>query len=109
MSKIKNRRMIFASLMQVEHGDIYIHLILCRVFDGEESMDSSDLFKCGSVGNILQFAIKNRIVSAPFTKINSDCHNKLVLCDMVGTISSGGCSCMAGNSKTYSHVGSLLD
>ena len=41
-------------------------------------------------------------------KINQDFHNKWVLCDMVGTILTGGCSCMAGNSKTCSHVDAFI-
>ena len=72
-------------------------------------MDSYDYFKSGSVGKILQFAIKNKALlklkkSAPVTKINSDFQNKWVLCDMVGKILIGGCSCMEGNSKTCSHA-----
>lgn len=102
---------------QVEYGDIYNYLILSRACDGEEmknykSLDSYNYFKSGSVGKILHFAIKDRAVLKsevrPSQKVNSDFHNAWVLCDMVGTILTGGCSCMAGNSKTCSHVGALL-
>ena len=63
-----------------------------------KSMYSYDFLKNGSVGKILQFAIKK---GAPFKKkkINSDFDNKWVLCDMVGTILNDWCSCMAGNTS----------
>ena len=70
-----------------------------------KSMDSYDFLKSGSVGKGLQF--KNKVVlklnkkSSPVTKkTNLDSYNKWVLCDTVGTILTGGYSCMAGNSKT---------
>lgn len=102
---------------QVEYGDIYNHLILSRACDGEKmknykSLDSYNYFKSGSVGKILHFIIHNTVILKsevrPSQKINSEFHNAWVFCDMIGTILNGGCSCMAGNSKTCSHVGALL-
>ena len=65
---IKNARMILIrEWPQVEHGNIYNHLILSQTCDGEEmkkyrSMVSYDYLKSVSVRKILQFTIKNRVI-----------------------------------------------
>ena len=73
-------------------------------------MDSYDYIKSGKFFNSpskieLFFFLKKVRLSQ---KINSDFHNIRVLCDMFGTILTGGCLFMAGNNKTFSHVGALL-
>ena len=79
-----------------------IKLVTEKKWKNYKSMDRYDFFKSCSVRKELQF--KNR-KNSPVTKMNLDSHNKWVLCEMVGSILIGGYSCMAGNSKTCSHVG----
>ena len=77
-----------------------------------KSMNSYNYLKSDSVEKGLHFAINKRVVLksevCPSRKENEDFHDSWVLCDMIGTILTGGCSCMAGNSKTCSHLGAVL-
>ena len=78
-----------------------------------KSLDSFNYFKSGSVGKILHANVDEDLVLLksdvrPSQKANEKCHSTWVLCGRDGTVHTGECSCVAGLSKTCSHVGALL-
>ncbi|XP_033759579.1 uncharacterized protein LOC117341823 [Pecten maximus] len=103
---------------EVLYGDIYNYLVKNRAVDESEmqnfkSFDSFNYFKSGSVGKSLHAIVDDDLVLLkaevrPSQKANEKWHSPWVLCGRNGFVYTGECSCVAGLSKTCSHVGALL-
>lgn len=102
----------------VYYGNIYNYLVQSRAVDGDamrnfKSLDSFNYFQSGSVGRIVHVNVNDDMVLLksevrPSQKANQEHHLPWVLCERDGKIQTGECSCVAGKSKTCSHIGALL-
>lgn len=102
----------------VTFGHVFYYLIRTKACDGAEmenykSLESYNYFQSEYVSTIyikehMSGSWKLKADVKPSQSVNNKPHAAWVVCESNGHVIEGGCSCMAGRSKTCSHVGAIL-